>query len=324
MAKRCAPVYFRYGGVTLESMEKLGTTELNIFELNLGGAVFGRTADESTSFAVLDAYAGAGGNFLDTANAYGGGGGSETIIGKWLTTRGRRDDMVIATKVGAGDQRPGLSAANIAVAVEESLRRLQTDHIDLYYAHRDDPDTAQEETLAAFDRLVRAGKVRYIAASNFAPNRLASALSISDREGFARYVAVQPHYNLMRRDYEKELAPLVARENLATLPHSGLAQGFLTGKYRSKDQQSSDPSRAARALAYLDARGERVLAVLDEVAAAKGVSVTSVALAWLRVQPTVAAPITSARSAEQLPDLLESVSLELTDGELTALSRVSS
>jgi diketogulonate reductase-like aldo/keto reductase len=219
----------RRGRATLESMTKLGTTGLDIFGLNLGGAVFGRTADESMSFAVLDAYAGAGGNFLDTANAYGGGGGSETIIGKWLTARGRRDDMVIATKVGAGDQRPGLSAANIAVAVEESLRRLQTDHIDLYYAHRDDLDTPQEETLAAFDGLVRAGKVRYIAASNFEPDRLASALSISDREGCARYVALQPHYNLMKRDYEKKLAPLVARENLATLPHSGLAQGFLTG-----------------------------------------------------------------------------------------------
>ncbi|WP_033290030.1 aldo/keto reductase [Amycolatopsis jejuensis] len=303
-------------------MTKLGTTELDIFGLDLGCNVFGYTADEPTSFAVLDAYTGAGGNFLDTANTYGGGGGSETIIGKWLAARGRRDDVVIATKVGMGDQRPGLSAANIARSVEESLRRLQTDHIDLYYAHKDDPGTPQEETLAAFDGLVRAGKVRHIAASNFTADRLASALSISDRQGLARYVALQPHYNLVERDYEKELAPLVARENLTTLPYFGLAKGFLTGKYRSKDQPGDSP-RAPRALEYLDARGERVLAVLDEVAAAHGVSVTSVSLAWLRVQPTVAAPIASARTPEQLTDLLASVSLELTGDELAALGGAS-
>ncbi|WP_020663928.1 aldo/keto reductase [Amycolatopsis benzoatilytica] len=308
-------------------MTKLGTTDLDIFGLNLGCNVFNFTADEPTSFTVLDAYTAAGGNFLDTANIYGGGGGSETIIGNWLARRGRRDDLVIATKVGAGkpgadEQRPGLGAANIAEQAEASLRRLQTDHIDLYYAHTDDPDTPQEETLAAFDQLVRSGKVRYLAASNFTADRLASALSVSDRNGFARYVALQPHYNLMEREYERTLAPLVARENLATLPYFGLAKGFLTGKYRSKDQPGDSP-RAPRALEYLDARGERVLAALDEIAAANQVSVTSVSLAWLRQQPTVAAPIASARTPEQLVDLLASVSLELTPAELTALSEAS-
>ena len=303
-------------------MTKLGTTDLDIYGLNLGCNVFNYTADEPTSFAVLDAYTAAGGNFLDTANTYGGGGGSETIIGNWLAKRGKRDDVVIATKVGMGDVRPGLSAKNIAEAAEESLRRLQTDHIDLYYAHRDDLDTPQEETLAAFDQLVRAGKVRHIAASNFAPDRLASALSISDQNGLARYVALQPHYNLMEREYEQDLAPLVAREGLATLPYFGLAKGFLTGKYRSKDQPGDSP-RAPRALEYLDARGERVLAALDEIAAAHQVSVTSASLAWLRQQPTAAAPIASARNTEQLADLLASVSLELTDGELAALGEAS-
>ncbi|WP_275293707.1 aldo/keto reductase [Amycolatopsis sp. La24] len=303
-------------------MTKLGTTELDIHGLNLGCNVFGNTADEPTSFAVLDAYTAAGGNFLDTANIYGGGGGSETIIGNWLAKRGRRDDIVIATKVGGGDQRPGLSAKNIAAAVDESLQRLRTDHIDLYYAHIDDLDTPQEETLGAFDQLVRDGKVRYIAASNYEPDRLASALSISDRNGLARYVALQPHYNLVERDYERELAPLVAKENLATLPYFGLAKGFLTGKYRSKDEPGDSP-RAPRALAYLDARGKRVLAALDEVAAAHQASVASVSLAWLRQQPTVAAPIASARTPEQLVDLLASVELTLTDAELTALGEAS-
>ncbi|MEV4600543.1 aldo/keto reductase [Amycolatopsis sp. NPDC049253] len=303
-------------------MTKLGNSDLDVYGLNLGCNVFNFTADEETSHAVLDAYASAGGNFLDTADVYGGGGGSETIIGNWLTKRGRRDDIVVATKVGAWEERKGLSAANITAAAEDSLRRLQTDHIDLYYAHRDDQDTPLEETLTAFDSLVRAGKVRYIAASNYSAERLTEALSISDREGLARYVALQPHYNLVERDYETDLAPTVSREGLSTLPYFALAMGFLTGKYRSADEVGDSP-RAPRAVKYLDDRGERVLAALDSIASAHGASVASVALAWLRVQPTVAAPIASARTPEQLTDLVASVSLELTGDEVEALSKAS-
>ncbi|ADJ50801.1 aldo/keto reductase [Amycolatopsis mediterranei S699] len=300
-------------------MTKLGNTDLDVYGLNLGCNVFGWTADEPQSFAVLDAYTAAGGNFLDSADLYGGGGGSETIIGNWLAARGRRDDVVVATKVGMWDGRPGLSAKNIQAAAEDSLRRLQTDHIDLYYAHRDDPDTPLEETLEAFDALVRAGKVRYVGASNYTAGRLADALSISDKNGFARFAVLQPHYNLVERDYERDLAPLVEREGLATLPYFALAMGFLTGKYRTKDETGDSP-RAARALSYLDKGGDRVLAALDEVAQAHGVSVATVSLAWLRQQPTVAAPIASARTPEQLTDLIASVSLELTDAEVTALN----
>ncbi|MET7990370.1 aldo/keto reductase [Amycolatopsis sp. NPDC005232] len=303
-------------------MTKLGNSDLDVYGLNLGCNVFNFTADEESSHAVLDAYASAGGNFLDTADVYGGGGGSETIIGNWLTKRGRRDDIVVATKVGAWEQRKGLSAANITAAAEDSLRRLQTDHIDLYYAHKDDQDTPLEETLSAFDSLVRAGKVRYIAASNYSAERLTEALSISDREGYARYVALQPHYNLVERDYETDLAPTVSREGLSTLPYFALAKGFLTGKYRSADEPGDSP-RAPRAIAYLDDRGERVLAALDSIASAHGASVASVALAWLRVQPTVAAPIASARTPEQLTDLVASVVLELTGDEVEALNKAS-
>ncbi|MGW3964679.1 aldo/keto reductase [Amycolatopsis sp. NPDC005003] len=300
-------------------MTKLGNTDLDVYGLNLGCNVFGWTADEPQSFAVLDAYTAAGGNFLDSADLYGGGGGSETIIGNWLAARGNRDDVVVATKVGMWDGRPGLSAKNIQAAAEDSLRRLKTDHIDLYYAHVDDPETPLEETLEAFDALVRAGKVRYLGASNYTAERLAAALSISDHNGFVRYAVLQPHYNLVERDYERDLAPLVAREGLATLPYFSLAKGFLTGKYRTKDELGDSP-RAARAASYLDTRGERVLAALDEAAQAHGVSVATVSLAWLRQQPTVAAPIASARTPEQLTDLVASVSLELTETELTALS----
>lgn len=302
-------------------MTKLGTTDLDVYELNLGGNVFGWTADEQQSFAVLDAYAAAGGNFVDTADLYGGGGASETIIGNWLAKRGRRDDVVIATKVGMWDQRPGLSAKNIAAAAEDSLRRLQTDHIDLYYAHRDVPGTPLEETLTAFDALVRAGKVRYIGASNYSAERLTEALSISDSNGLARFAVVQPHYNLMERDFERELAPLTVREGLATLPYFSLAKGFLTGKYR-KDTTVDSP-RAGRAMSYLDERGERVLAELDNLAYTYDTTVAAVALAWLRRMWTVVAPITSARTPEQLADLIASVGLELDEDDIGMLTTLS-
>lgn len=302
---------------------------LEVSRLCLGGNVFGWTADKDTSFAILDAYVAAGGNIIDTADSYtwrapgNSGGESETIIGEWLASRGNRDRVVIATKVGSLPSRRGLSASNIKAACEDSLRRLRTDYIDLYWAHRDDPDTVQEETLDAFDELVREGKVRHIGASNFSAERLRSALEISRRDGLAEFVAVQPHYNLMERgEYETALAPVVAAENLACFPYYGLAMGFLTGKYRP-DGPEVDSVRSQGARAYLNERGLRVLAVLDEIAAGHRVSVAAVALAWLAVQPTVTAPIASARTTAQLAELLPVLNLNLTDDEVRLLSYVS-
>ncbi len=307
----------------------LGRTDLQVFPLCLGGNVFGWTADEKTSFAVLDAYAAAGGNFIDTADSYSAwapgnsGGESETIIGRWLCSRGNRDRIVVATKVGRLPARKGLHAETIRAAAEDSLRRLGTDWIDLYYAHGDDdPSIPLEETLGAFDELVRAGKVRYVAASNYEAPRLAQALATSEREGLVAFSAVQPHYNLMEREYERELAPLCAEKGLPCLPYFALARGFLTGKYRPGGPPVASP-RAAGVAEYLDARGEAVLAALDEVAAAHGTSQAAVALAWLRAQPTVLAPIASATSAEQLAELLASVELALGAGELERLDAAS-
>ena len=307
---------------------KIGNSDLDVYPLNLGGNVFGWTADEQRSFEVLDAYAAAGGNFVDTADSYthrapgNSGGESETIIGKWLAKRGRRDDIVIATKVGSWPERPGVSAKNIREAAEDSLRRLGTDHIDLYYAHRDVGDVPLEETLGAFDELVRAGKVRYLGASNYSAGRLVEALSISDREGFARYVALQPHYNLVERAYEQDLLPLVRREGLSTLPYFALAKGFLTGKYRSRETHTGSP-RNEGAVAYLDHRGERVLEALVDISAAHRTTPAAVSLAWLAAQPTVAAPIASARTVEQLADLIASVELRLSETDLATLTEAS-
>ncbi|RZS37905.1 aryl-alcohol dehydrogenase-like predicted oxidoreductase [Herbihabitans rhizosphaerae] len=310
-------------------MTKIAGTDLDVFGINLGGNVFGWTADERESFAVLDAYAEAGGNFLDTADQYSqwapgnSGGESETIIGRWLAARGARDDVVIATKVGGRDGLHDLTAGTIAAAADASLGRLGVDTIDLYYAHFDDLNTPIEETLGAFDALVRAGKVRHVAASNLSAERLAESLSISSSNEFTRYVALQPHYNLVERGgYESQYADLVARHDLAVLPYFSLAKGFLTGKYRSAGDAPSGP-RAAGALAYLDERGSRVLAALDEVAAGHSVKPAAVALAWLRAQPAVVAPIVSARTPEQLADLLPGATLELTEDEVTALSTAS-
>jgi aryl-alcohol dehydrogenase (NADP+) len=300
-------------------MTRIADTELDVFPLCLGGNVFGWTADEEASFAVLDAYTQAGGNFIDTADLYAGT-ESESIIGRWLARRGRRDDLVIATKVGMASGAANLRPDTIRTAAEGSLRRLGVDHIDLYYAHRDDPETPVEDTLRAFDELVRAGKVRHIAASNFDAPRLAQALKVSEHEGLARYVALQPHYNLVERDaYEGDLADLCARENLGVMPYFGLAKGFLTGKYRPGGAEGDSP-RSARAREYLTDRGVATLGVLDEVAAAHGTTVAAVALAWLAAQPTVVAPIASARTPEQLADLLPMASLRLTPGELSRLT----
>ncbi|HEU5355011.1 MAG TPA: aldo/keto reductase [Actinocrinis sp.] len=309
-------------------MAKLGNTDLDVFGLCLGGNVFGWSADEAESFAILDAYAAGGGNFIDTADVYSlwvpgnTGGDSERIIGRWLKSRGNRDSMVIATKVAKLPSRPGLSAANIRTAAEESLQRLGTDYIDLYYAHQDDPDTPIEETLGAFDALVREGKVRYIAASNFTAPRLTESLAVSEREGLARYSALQNHYNLVERaEYERDLAPVLEREGVPGVPFYGLARGFLAGKYRPGVEV--DSVRAGGVATYRNERGYRVLAVLDQVAAAHGTTVAAVSLAWLAAQPTVATPIASARTPQQLLELLPFTELKLTADELSALDAAS-
>jgi aryl-alcohol dehydrogenase (NADP+) len=308
---------------------RIRRTDLDVFPLCLGGNVFGWTADEEHSFAVLDAYAAAGGNFVDTADSYSAwvegnvGGESETILGRWLASRGNRDRFVVATKVGRLAGHAGLSRANVLRQAESSLRRLGTDRIDLYYAHSDDQDTPLEETLATFDELVRDGKVRYVAASNYEAPRLAEALAVSAREGLPSYVALQPRYNLVERGYERELRAVCADAGIACVPYFALAQGFLTGKYRPGGDAVESP-RAQGASAHLDERGARVLAALDEVAAAHETSVAAVAIAWLAAQPSVVAPIASARNPEQLAELLPAVALELAPAELELLDAASS
>ncbi|MFF7608906.1 aldo/keto reductase [Streptomyces parvulus] len=313
----------------MTSLRKLGSSDLEVFPLALGGNVFGWTADQDRSFAVLDAYTAAGGNFVDTADSYSAwvdgnsGGESESVLGAWFAARGNRDDVVLATKVSQHPEYPGLSAANIRAAADASLRRLRTDHIDLYYTHFDKPEVPVEEIIGALDELVRAGKVRHIAASNISAERLAASLEFSDREGLARYVALQPHYNLVSRDtYEGPLRDLAERSGLAAVPYYALAAGFLTGKYRPGT--SVDSPRAGGAAKHLETeRGRRVLAALDEVAEAHDAPVATVALAWLAARPTVAAPIASARTVEQLPALLGVAELSLTDDEIATLTRAS-
>ncbi|CAM5245177.1 Aldo/keto reductase OS=Streptomyces tendae OX=1932 GN=GUR47_22195 PE=4 SV=1 [Streptomyces tendae] len=313
----------------MTSLRKLGSSDLEVFPLALGGNVFGWTADRDRSFAVLDAYTAAGGNFVDTADSYSAwvdgnsGGESETVLGQWFAARGNRDDVVLATKVSQHPEYPGLSAANIKAAADASLRRLGTDHIDLYYTHFDKPEVPVEEIIGALDDLVKAGKVRHIAASNISAERLAESLAFSDREGLARYVALQPHYNLVSRDtYEGELRDLAEQAGLAAVPYYALAAGFLTGKYRPGTEV--DSPRAGGAAKHLETeRGRRVLAALDEIAEAHDAPVATVALAWLAAQPTVAAPIASARTVEQLPALLGVAGLSLTEDEVARLTRAS-
>jgi aryl-alcohol dehydrogenase-like predicted oxidoreductase len=309
-------------------MPTITRTDLDVFPLCLGGNVFGWTADETQSFAVLDAYANVGGNFIDTADAYSSwapghvGGESESIIGRWLATRGNREEMIIATKVGKLSARPGLSAANIEAAADDSLRRLGTDRIDLYYAHEDDPAVPLEETLGAFEALVDEGKVRYVAASNYSPERLDEALTISARDGLVSYVALQPEYNLVARAYEGALRDVCEKHEISCIPYFALAMGFLTGKYRSGGDAVDSP-RAGRAAEYLDERGVAVLEALDQIAAGHATTVASVALAWVAAQPTVAAPIASARTPEQLADLLPMATLALTGEEIDRLTTAS-
>ncbi|OIJ92084.1 aldo/keto reductase [Streptomyces colonosanans] len=313
----------------MTSLRKLGSSDLEVFPLSLGGNVFGWTADEAQSFAVLDAYAAAGGNFVDTADVYSAwapgnkGGESETIIGNWVKARGNRSDVVIATKVGQHPDHQGLTADTIKAAADASLRRLGSDYIDLYYTHFDRPEIPVEEIIGALDDLVKAGKVRAIGASNISAERLQESLEFSDREGLARYAALQPHYNLVSRDtYEGELRDVASRAGLAAVPYYALASGFLTGKYRPG--ATVDSARAEGAGKHLETeRGRRVLAALDEVAQARGAQLATVALAWLAARPTVVAPIASARTVEQLPALLAVRDLALTDEELKLLTEAS-
>lgn len=310
----------------------LGDTGLKIFPLCLGGNVFGWTADEQASFEILDAYVAAGGNYLDTADGYSRwvpghtGGESETIIGKWLASRGNREDMVISTKVFGHPDFQGLSGRNIRAACEASLKRLQTDYVDVYFAHHDDPNVQMEETLEAFTGLIEQGKVRAIGASNFSPERLDQALLTSQREGFASYRLCQDRYNLVDRGYEDSLRPVVDRYGLVQVPYYALASGFLTGKYRSKEGEvdSGRGGAAGRWLSghcsdYLDGVGGRVLNVLDRLAAEHNTEVATIALGWLLRQPTVAAPIASARTAAQLPALVAVAGLDLSADDVEAL-----
>jgi aryl-alcohol dehydrogenase-like predicted oxidoreductase len=296
-------------------MIKLANTDLTVYPLCLGGNVFGYSADKQNSEAVLSFYADNGGNFIDTADMYSQwapghiGGESETIIGDWMKRRGNRKEMIIATKVAKLDTRPGLKPANIMAACDDSLRRLQSDYIDLYYAHRDDPDTPIEETLSTFDSLIKSGKVRYIAASNFTPERLQESLDISKANGLSSYIAAQDQYNLLDREYEKGLRPTVQKNNLSQIPFYGLARGFLTGKYRPGVRVESVRASGV-ASNYANERGWNLLSKLDQIAKDKKTTVAAISLAWLRAQPTVATPIASATKLEQIKEIVPIVELE--------------
>ena len=304
-------------------MINLANTDLTVYPLCLGGNVFGYSADKQNSEAVLSFYADNGGNFIDTADMYSQwapghiGGESETIIGDWMAKRGNRQKMIIATKVSKLDTRPGLKAANIKAACDESLKRLKSDYIDLYYAHQDDLDTPIEESLGAFDELIKAGKVRYIAASNFTAERLQESLDISKANGLSSYIASQDQYNLLDREYEKGLMPTIEKNNLSQIPFYGLARGFLTGKYRPG--VSVESVRASGVASnYANERGWNLLSKLDQIAKDKKTTVAAISLAWLRAQPTVATPIASATKLEQIKEIMPIV--ELSSQELQTLT----
>ena len=313
-------------------LRKLGRSGLQVAPLCLGGNVFGWTAAEAASFAVLDALVEAGFNFIDTADVYSvwvpghRGGESEAVIGNWLQRRGRRDDVVIATKVGMqmAPDRKGLSAAHIARSVEDSLRRLQTDHIDLYFSHADDTTVPLEETLGAYQKLLSAGKIRAIGASNYTAARLAEALEVSRKSALPRYEVLQPLYNLYARsDFESELEPLCLREQLGVITYFALASGFLSGKYRT----AADAAKSARGKGivekYLNARGFKILAALDDIAARHRSSPAAVALAWQIARPSVTAPIASATTVPQLQELLSATRLDLSKPDIEQLNAAS-
>ncbi|MBN7135275.1 alcohol dehydrogenase [Lysobacter enzymogenes] len=309
------------------NLRPLGRSSLSVAPLAFGGNVFGWSADEATSFALLDAFTEAGFALVDTADVYSAwvpgnqGGESERIIGRWLAQGGgRRERIVVATKVAKWTPRRGLAPATIQAAVEDSLRRLGTEVIDLYQAHEDDPTVPLEDTLGAFARLIEAGKVRAIGASNYSAARLAQALDVSERHGLPRYESLQPEYNLYdRAGFERELEPLVRERGVGVIGYYSLASGFLTGKYRSRADLGKSRARGGAVQKYLDARGLRILAALDEVAAGHGATPAQVALAWLIARPSVTAPIASATSVAQLQELIAAARLTLRADEIAAL-----
>jgi aryl-alcohol dehydrogenase-like predicted oxidoreductase len=310
---------------------KLGNSPIEIAPLALGGNVFGWTIDQPTSFKILDAFVDAGFTFIDTADIYSTwvpghtGGESETIIGNWLKLTGKRSKVIIATKVGLdmSPQDKGLSKAYILREVEASLKRLQTDYIDLYQSHKDDPTTPLDETLEAYAQLVKEGKVRVIGASNYDKDRLAESLRLSKENAWPRYESLQPNYNLYdRADFETNLEPLCLRSNVGVIPYYSLASGFLTGKYRS-EKDTAGATRGQGVKKFLNDRGFRILAALDAVAKETNANPTRVALAWLMARPSITAPIASATSLDQLKDLTESVHLKLSPEAISQLNTAS-
>jgi aryl-alcohol dehydrogenase-like predicted oxidoreductase len=310
---------------------KLGGAGLEVSPVCLGGNVFGWTADEPASFAILDAFVGAGFNFIDTADVYSRwvpghkGGESETVLGNWFKRSGKRKNVILATKVGIelAPDKKGLSKAYILREVEDSLQRLQTDYIDLYQSHIDDASAPLEETLAAYDQLIKQGKVRAIGASNYTAERLAEALQVSRQHGLPRYECLQPHYNLYERaGYEKDLEPLCLQEGIGVIPYFALASGFLTGKYRSESDLTKGP-RGQMVKKYLDERGFRILAALDQVAAQLHSTPGKVAIAWLIARPSITAPIASATSVEQLKELVDAAHLQLDPAAIETLNHAS-
>lgn len=314
-------------------MEKrrLGGSDLLVAPLAFGGNVFGWTVDEKKGFDLLDAFVSNGFNMIDTADVYtrwvpgGTGGESEKIIGAWMKARGNRDKVVIATKVGMemGPAQKGLSRRWIEAAIEDSLRRLQTDYIDLYQSHTDDPETPQDETAETYGRLVKAGKVRVIGASNFSGARLAAAVRTSADRGLPSYQSLQPHYNLYEREgFESDAQPVCVAQNIGVIPYFPLAAGFLSGKYRS-DADLAKSARGGGMKKYMNPRGFRILDALDEVSARYGATPATVALAWLMHRPAVVAPIASATSRAQLADLVKAANLKLDAAAMDALNRAS-
>ena len=311
-------------------LRPLGRSSLSVAPLAFGGNVFGWSADEQRSFDLLDAFVDAGFNLIDTADVYSAwvpgnrGGESETIMGKWLKRGGKRDQVVIATKVAKWAEHPGLSPMNINQAVEGSLKRLQTDYIDLYQAHEDDATVPLHETLETFGKLIEQGKVRVIGASNYVADRFAEALKVSAEHGLPRYETLQPEYNLVSRaGYEKELEPLVVSENIGVINYYALASGFLSGKYRSAADLSKSAARSGAVQKFLNPHGLRVLDAIDKVAKTHGATPAQVALAWLIARPSVTAPIASATTVPQLKELMGGVSLQLSKDEVVALDQAS-
>jgi aryl-alcohol dehydrogenase-like predicted oxidoreductase len=302
-------------------------SDLVVHPLCLGSNVFGGNASEADSHLVMDAYRSHGGNFIDTADMYNQwieghvGGESESVIGSWMKSRGNRAEMVIATKVSKMDRRPGLSAENIIAACEESLNRLQTDYIDLYYSHRDDETVSLEETLGAYAQLIAEGKVRYIAASNFTAARLRESINFSNDNNLPSYIAVQDLYNLIdRKTYEAEMQSCVSEFGITNIPYYGIARGFLTGKYRP-GITNVDSKREASAREYATDKNYSVLSAMDQIAKAHNAPLGAIALGWLRAQPTVSAPIASARTVAQLEEIIQVV--ELTADEIETLNTLS-